>query len=280
MGMEQSGGQGSSMGAGSGSPTGGTTDSGFSGQRSYDRGNQQGQGTQETAEETRERYVVDGVDLTDVLDKVDLDKFPGFREHKSKFDTRINEYGNRIGRLGEENQYLQNQLRAIQQQLEMKNLEGKDEFEVMEIRVNQLIAENTALRNDVIARRNQESRNEFINAVKDEFGIDLTGKDFKGPDEAMVIVARMQREKTAGFEKELETYKKRGAAEEAAGREAPDLGGGSPVGANSLQRSFDDAMSKRNGSLADKISRQAAEEGVELDRYAWTKGLNLRREYS
>lgn len=276
MGMEQGGGQGSSMGAGSGSPTSGTTQGdGFSGQRNMSDGSA-GQG-QETA---AERYIVDGVDLTDVLDKVDLDKFPGFREHKSKFDTRINEYGNRIGRLGEENQYLQNQLRGLQQQLEAKNLEGKDEFEVMEIRVKQLIDENTALRNDLIARRNQESRNEFVRAVKDEFGIDLSDKNFKSPDEAMLIVARLQREQKAGFEKELETYKKRGAAEDAAGREAPDLGGGTPVGANALQRQFDDAMSKRNGSMADRISRQAAEEGVELDRYAWTKGLNLRKEYS
>lgn len=278
MGMEQGGGQGSSMGAGSGSPTGGTTQgNGFSGQRNMSDGSA-GQGYE--SQEASDRYIVDGVDLTDILDKVDLDKFPGFREHKSKFDTRINEYGNRIGRLGEENQYLQNQLRGLQQQLEAKNLEGKDEFEVMEIRVKQLIDENTALRNDLIARRNQESRNEFVRAVKDEFGIDLSDKNFKSPDEAMLIVARLQREQKAGFEKELETYKKRGAAEDAAGREAPDLGGGTPVGANALQRQFDDAMSKRNGSMADRISRQAAEEGVELDRYAWTKGLNLRKEYS
>jgi hypothetical protein len=208
--------------------------------------------------------------------KIDLDKVPGFREHKSTTDKKLYEIDQRARAVEQRAQRAEWERQQIAQQLEAKMMEGQDDYTKLEFQHTKLASENRRLQDQLAEIQQTASRNQFVAAVKDEFGVDLSNKNFKDPSEAMLMVAKLQREKVAEAEKKVQTWERRNNGNAAAAEEKMDLGGGIPMGLNALQRQYDDAMIKKNGTLADRLSRQAAEEGVKLDRFAWIANRSVR----
>jgi len=205
-----------------------------------------------------------------------LDKVPSFREHKSNTDRRLYEIDQHARQVAERANRAEYERQQLAQQLEAKLLEGQDDYTKLEYQNTKLAAEHQRVLNELNQIRQDQSRGEFVRAVKDEFGVDIGDKKFSDPNEAMLLVARLQREKIAESEKKVQTWERRNGANKAADEERMDLGGGAPIGLSALQRKYDDAMIKKNGSMADRLSRQAAEEGVALDRFAWIKNRDPR----
>lgn len=201
---------------------------------------------------------------------LDLNQLPGFREHKSTMDKRIDMLTKQYQQT---QQILQNEQRRAayyEQELERMQLAGADETTILKNSVQKL---NAQLQKE---RAERQQLNEYINhqrflqTVKSEYGIELD-EDVNDPQQAVIQLTGKQRDTINQLKQQIaELERKAGAIDAAAGERQP-LGGGQPMPISGMQAEYNRAMLNLDGQTADRLVRRAAEEGVELDRYAWLK---------
>lgn len=217
----------------------------------------------DTAEATPVSAVdADGYDYAKLNESLNLDKLEKFRNWKSNTDSRIS---------AAENYAREAAKRAadLEAYIENQALQGADDYEKLQIFHQKEKARADALEQELTAIKQEGARLRYIEAVKREFGVDLSDKQFNTPDEAMVIVAKAQRDKAAEMTRQIETLQRKTGAIVAAEAEKVDLGSGAPTGSSAMQRTYDEAMLNLQGELADRILRQAQSEGIKIDRLSF-----------
>lgn len=199
-----------------------------------------------------------------------FDEAPQFRTLKQTFDTRLDQTTKAYQTAQQQAQQTAYQLAQLQRQVEEQSLAGKDDYEKLQHFYTKEKQRAEAAEAQLQAVQMEIGRQKYVSAIRDEFGIDLSNKQFNTPDEAMLMVAKMQREKAAELEKQVGALTKKAGAIAAADAEKPDLGGGAPaMGSHALQRQFNEAMINSQSEAADKVARQAIREGVTLNRSEW-----------
>lgn len=229
-------------------------------------GTQQPVSTQGGATPEANPMVIDGVDYS----KINLDNHPNFRDWKSQMDKKLDSYTKEQKRLYDMNQQAIQRARQLEQQLELVTLEGKDDYTVLQHNYNKMVARAQQLESQLQQINNERNREKFVASMKDEYGVDLSSHEFQTPQEAVILIARLQQEKAQALQEKIAMLEKKAGAIEAASQETPELGGGTgAVGVSSLQKQFNEAMLNLQGVEADRIARQAVKEGITLDRKQW-----------
>jgi DNA repair exonuclease SbcCD ATPase subunit len=204
------------------------------------------------------------------ISKLDLNLHPGFKEHKSKMDKQID-------MMSKQYQYTQNVLQQqqqraayLEQQLEQQMLAGKDDYQVLEHNFKKAQAELQRVKAEQQQYQNYMQHQRFLQTVREEYEVDLP-EDIQDPQQAVLHLTKTQRDTIQSLKAQIAQLERKAGAISAADSEQMDLGGGAPVGLSAIQSQYNQAMLKLDGQTADRLSRRAAEEGLELDRYAWLK---------
>jgi hypothetical protein len=205
---------------------------------------------------------------------VNLDELEEFKAYKAQVNKTIAER-DRAAREAERRfqQELEESRRrtaALEQDMESRIVANMDEFGQMEYRTQQEARKRQEAERRLAEYESMQSRAEFMRVLREQYGVEPS--DDSHPVMALRSVTDELLRQNAEKDAELARYRKESEARKAALEDAPDLGIGVPNTPKSdLQRSYDLAMIELRGSDADRISRQAANAGVAIDRLAWLK---------
>lgn len=202
------------------------------------------------------------------ISSIDLNQHPGFQKHKSTMDSQIARLSQQFQQT---QQYLQQeQMRANQYaaQLEAMQLEGADDYKILQHNHKKTQSELMRVTAQLQQMQNYINQQRFLQTVKQEYGVELP-EDIQDPQEAVIALTKSQRDTIAQMKQQLADLERKAGAVSAANEESQPLGGGQPAVLSSIQAEYNQAMLRLDGQTADRLSRQAAAEGLELDRIAW-----------
>lgn len=256
-----SGGMGGEGGSASGAATGGTSDGlGGGTQTGYQDG-------------AMEQAAQDGASSEPDWSKIDLNKHPGFQQHKSTMDRKIEQLNRQYMQTQQILQQEQNRARYYAEELERAQLADKDDFTVLKHNFDKTQAMLQQERMEKQQLMNFIKAQEFRQVVQQEYGVQLPD-DINDPQQAILQVTKEQRAQLDDLRKKVSEYERRFSANKTAEDNTLDLGGTqAPPPASAFQREYDAAMLRGDGQTADKLSRSAAERGIPLDRLAFRKQM-------
>lgn len=123
------------------------------------------------------------------------------------------------------------------------------------------------------AYEEQRARDQFVSGLAEQYGIDAAAlQDVSNPMDAYEHVVKHQHDQLKTVMEKLDTLTNQMSNQQNAASHTPDLGGGAaPNGASQVQTDFNAAMKAGDVRLADNIRGFAAQNDLELDRFAWLK---------
>jgi len=206
----------------------------------------------------------------------DLDRNPNFRNYKSKVTSTINQRDNEIAqlrrRVDEQAREHEQRMRELEEANEKRIMEGLDDYGQMQYRAEAEARKRKEAEQRLYAIEQERSQSEFVGTLENRYGVPRTAIDLSHPVMAITSVADWQHKKLQEQEQEIARLTKTASARRAADEDIADMGGGTPATAISdIQRAFDRAMLDKRGNDADRLSRQAAERGLTLDRMSWSR---------
>ena len=205
---------------------------------------------------------------------VNLEELEEFKAYKTQVNKTIAER-DRIAKQAEqryrqEMEAQQRRIAAIEEENEKRVISNMDEFGQAQYRAEQEGRKRKELEVRLAEIEQERSKGEFIGVLKERYGVDPT--DDSHPVMALQSVTDMLHERVQSLEAENAKLKKESEARRAALDDSPDMGGGAPVHpVSELQRRYNEAMLGLHGDEADRISRQAVQDGLNLDRHSWVK---------
>lgn len=185
-------------------------------------------------------------------EKVDLTQLPSFRQYQSQVDRQI-------AAERREKDQLRQQLAALEQRMQDSELAGMDDYERNEYMAKRAQQEAQALRQQLQTVQAQQARREVLTEISQRHKVPLSVlEEAQSPDHAEALALRHlleKREKAAQAE----------TAPAAQPRNAVDVGGGGPRGAEARYRAqYQQLMKNRDTVGLVNLKMRAAQEGIDL----------------